>query len=292
MGQFTLLEFLLMSIPEEFLMAFFAWAILGKKDSTKFVSVVITGLITACAFGIIQILLYPYVNLAAVIQLLVFTLILYFTYRLIFAEAIIGALLTMVVLTMIQAVVTNIGFMITPYNFQDLSENIILKVVFFIPVFTIFCLVSLILYKYNIKLLNFKKKKTSAYYFNKVRYVVLQLILTFFIIIFNFGLYFFNKSVSVTNNDKVLIIMNLCIVVLFTVLIVRSAFKMGESIQQEEEQKREFDGREIVQNIDYMCKLMDLKKYEEVNNILNSMKSEVNMGLRDKISSNRGDSIK
>jgi len=50
---------------------------------------------------------------------------------------------------------------------------------------------------------------------------------------------------------------------------------MGEIIQKEEELKRKYDGREFIQNIDYMKTLIDEKQYDEVKKFLNSMKADI-----------------
>jgi len=43
---------------------------------------------------------------------------------------------------------------------------------------------------------------------------------------------------------------------------------MGEIIQKEEELKRKYDGREFIQNIDYMKTLVEEKQYEELKSSL------------------------
>lgn len=50
---------------------------------------------------------------------------------------------------------------------------------------------------------------------------------------------------------------------------------MGEIIQKEEELKRKYDGREFIQNIDYMKTLIDEKQYDEIKKFLNSMKDDI-----------------
>ncbi len=50
---------------------------------------------------------------------------------------------------------------------------------------------------------------------------------------------------------------------------------MGEIIQKEEELKRKYDGREFIQNIDYMKTLVEEKQYEEIKKFLDSMKADI-----------------
>ncbi|HEY9061640.1 MAG TPA: hypothetical protein VIO64_14195 [Pseudobacteroides sp.] len=288
MEQFSLINFLTMSIPEEFLLSFFVWTILGKKDTVKFRYVIFTTLITAMAFISVQFLTNWDLSLSAVLNLAIFAVIIFFTYKLSIFESVISALLSMVIYILIQSVTINIGMLIlNKSNGMDIVPYEI-RILLFIPVFIIHCLISLILFKNNIKILNFKKKKSSIYYLSRIRFIVLQLTFTFLIIFLNFRLYWNNKNLFSSSNDKILIIMNLVLIVFFTVLILISVFKLGKDIQLEEEQKRSFDGREFLQNIDYLCKLMENKDYVEAERMLESIKSDVNTGLLSNSGTNRG----
>lgn len=276
MEQFSLLNFLTMSIPEEFLLSFFIWTILGKKDTVKFINVIATTIITSIAFASISFICNSNTTLTAILNLIILTVTILFLYNLSFFEAIVAALLAFVVLTIIQAVITNIGLIVTNYSFSDIEKDNVLRLMLFIASFIIFSTITLTLFKLNVKVLNFKKKNINIYYLTRVRYVALQLLFTFLIIIFNFRIYWSNKKLFGSFSDKVLIAMSLAFVVIFTIVIVVNVFKMGKNIQKEEEQKRVYDNREVFQNIDYLCKLMESKDYEEVNNILISMKNDVN----------------
>jgi len=61
--------------------------------------------------------------------------------------------------------------------------------------------------------------------------------------------------------------------------LIRSVFKIGETIQKEEEVKRQMDGREFVQNIDYLCALIDEKQYGELKRVLQSIKKDIENGI-------------
>lgn len=282
MEQFSLIEFLTMSIPEEFLLSFFIWTILGKKDTVKFYNVITVALITSIAFASINFICNSNTTLTAILNLIILTVTIFFLYNSSFLEAIVAALLAFIVLTITQAVVTNIGLIVTNYSFNDIERDEFLKRMLFVASFLIFSIITLILFKLNLKVLNFKKKHISIYYLTRVRYVVLQLLFTFLIIIFNFRIYWSNKELFNSFSDKVLIAMNLAFVVIFTVVIVVNVFKMRRDIQKEEEQKRVYDNREVFQNIDYLCRLMEYEDYNEVKNILISMKNDVNSDMKAK----------
>lgn len=293
MEQFSLLEFLTMSIPEEFLFCFFVWTILGKKDTVKFRMVIFTTLITAIAFVGVQFFSNWDLALTGILNLSVFTVIIFFTYNLSVFESIISSLLAIVISTLIQFVIMNVGVLITDYKLNTMEQlPYKIRLLLFIPTFIFYCLLSLIIYKLNIKVLNFKSKKSSAYYLNRIRFIVLQLTFTFIIIIFNVRLYWNNKVLFDSFNDKVLVIMNLTLIAIFTILIVVSVFKLGKGIQLEEEQKRSFDGREFLQNIDYLCKLMEMKDYIEAEKMLEYIKKDISSGMLNNQGSNRDNSIK
>jgi len=293
MEQFSLVEFLTMSIPEEFLLCFFVWTILGKKDTVKFRMVLATTLITAIAFVGFQFFSNWELALTGILNLLVFTVIIFFTYKLSAFESIISSLLSMVISTLIQFVVMNVSVLITN-NKLNTIEGLPYKtrLLLFIPTFILYCLLSLIIYKLNIKVLNFKSKKTNAYYLNRIRFIVLQLTFTFIIILFNIRLYWNNKLLFNSFNDKVLVFMNLTLIAVFTILIVISVFRLGKGIQMEEEQKRSFDNREFLQNIDYLSKLMEMKDYLEAEKILEYIKNDISSGMLNNQGSNRENSIK
>jgi len=291
MEHFTLAEFLAISIPEEFFMALFAWAILGKKDSVRFLNVVAAGLVLAISFAIIYMTAYPNLTLVSLFQVSVFILIIFYFYNLNCLEAIVSALITAIVVAVTQSASVNIGLSLSGYTFDEYSVSIALKSLFIIPEYLVLGLSSFILCRKHIKILNFKKKSLSKSSSSKVRYLVLQLTFTFLVIIINYVMFAFHKIYIETLEDKALIILNFLIIIIFTILAVKGAFKMSESIQKEEELKRELDGREIIQNIDYLCKLMDMKEYSEVESILKSMKEEVDRDMVSKDDINRGNSI-
>ncbi len=293
MEQFSLINFLTMSIPEEFLLSFFAWTILGKKDTVKFRNVIFTALITAIAFVGVQFFSNWELTLTAILNLVIFTIIIFFTYNLSIFESIISALLSIVISGLIQFITINIGMLVINYKLSNM-EAIPYKtrIFLFVPFFITYCLLTLIIYKFNIKILNFKSKKSNAYYLSRIRFIVLQLTFTFIIIVFNLRLYWNNKTLLSSFNDIILVVMNLALIVLFTILIVISVFKLGRGIQLEEAQKRSFDSREFLQNIDYLCKLMEVKDYTEASKMLEYIKTDINSGMLKNTGSNRDNSIK
>ncbi|MFZ5986207.1 MAG: hypothetical protein ACOYWZ_03655, partial [Bacillota bacterium] len=53
----SVVSFLAVSVPEQFLMALFAWIILGKSETAKFRNVVFVGISAAVAFKALQVIL-------------------------------------------------------------------------------------------------------------------------------------------------------------------------------------------------------------------------------------------
>ncbi len=275
MGQFTLVEFFAASIPESLVIAVFAWLILGKKDYVKFYNVVIAGLISGASVAAIYVLLYPYTDVSVLLQIFTFALIILFVFKVNFVEAIVGSLFTTISVVIIQTAMISIGYFITGLNLRDIPNSLFLKLTYTYIEIIIVSIISLVMYKKNIKIFSFKPIKKGESYSSKIRYLVLQIIFAILIVINNSKIFYFNIGSFKTNMDKVLVFFNFFVIFTFTVLVINSALKMSQSIQREEEEKRKLDNKEIIQNIDYLCKLMDSKKYEEVDNILHSIKSDV-----------------
>ena len=84
MGLMTIIDFIVISIPEQFLMALFAWVLLGRTSKLR--NVFIVGLISAGIF------LYCQTNMPSVslpmIQALSFGLLIYLGYKLNILEAV------------------------------------------------------------------------------------------------------------------------------------------------------------------------------------------------------------
>jgi hypothetical protein len=275
MKQFTLIEFLAASIPESLVIAIFAWVILGKKDSVKFYNVIIAGLLSGASLAPIYVLLYPYTDVSVLLQIIAFALIILFVFRINFIEAIVGSLFSTISVTITQIVIISIGYFITGLNLKDIPNNLFLKFTYAYIEIAVVGIVSYIMYRKNIKIFSFKPVNKGESYSSKIRYLVLQITFAILIIINNSKIFYFNIASFKTNMDKVLLFFNFFVIFTFTVLVIMSALKMSQIIQKEEEEKRKLDNKEIIQNIDYLCKLMDLKRYEEVNNILKSIKNDV-----------------
>ena len=107
----------------------------------------------------------------------------------------------------------------------------------------------------------------------------LQLVILHFY--FSSYLYMFFKKIEYfcVTSDKALLLKSFFIMIVFTVVVVKSAFVMNNSIQREEGLKRKRDGREFIQNIDYWCTLIDTKEYGEVKKILQSIRRDIDSGI-------------
>lgn len=289
MDKFSLINFLGVSIPEQFMMVFFAWIVLGRTKKTGFHKVMFAGIAAAILFQGITFVFDSEVALKSIFQAVVLILIIYVFYKPSFIEATLGALLTTVIVGLIQWSVVYIEYFMIGMLYTDLKPNA-LKVLLSIPEYMIIGLVAGFLYTKGVKLFDFEKKKINMYFFNKISYMVLQMIFTFLIILTNYRMFMFEEGKLKTNVDKALLVINFIIIVVFSILIIKSAFKMSEKIQKEEQMKRLLDNKELVQNLEYLCKLMELKEYEEVHVILKSIKEEVDGGLINNISSERRNS--
>jgi hypothetical protein len=88
-----------------------------------------------------------------------------------------------------------------------------------------------------------------------------------------------NTGIFKSFSDKLIIVSSFIITIIFTALLIKSVFKIGETIQKEEKVKRQMDGRELIQNIEYLCALIDEKQYGELKRVLGSIKSDIESGM-------------
>ena len=289
MPDISLPSLLILSVPEEFMLALFAWVILNRRNTVGIINVVAAGLVAAVSFESVHILFYPNLALIAAIQVVAFVLILYFAYKTSLIEAVLGGLITIVVALVVQAAVVSVGLAITGYGSQNFETSLLAKFLALLPELVVIGISSFICYKKKVKVFDFKKKQDELYS-SKIRYLILQLTFTLLIIAINYKIFFVRIGI-LNSSDKILVAINFAVIVSFTVMVIKSAFEMGDSIQKDGELKRTLDGREIVQNIDYLCKLLESKEYNEVKNILESLKHEVDSGMINNNSNNRGATI-
>lgn len=278
MGFIDIIDFIVISLPEQFLMALFAWVLLGRTDRVNIRNVYFVGFISAGVFFITQEVSLPNISLP-LIQALSFALLIYFGYKLNILEAGLGCLVTLVFFTLVQG--TTIGLVSI---FADVSQGDIasaLSIRFFCSVaeFVIIGLILFFIYRKNINIYYLKENKLDESQKSRLGFLVLQLLFAFFILIVIYTMFITNSEVFKSLSDKLLIISSFIITIAFTVLLIRSVFKLGEIIQKEEEVKRRMDGIEFIQNIDYLCSLIDEKQYCELKRILKSIKSDIEDGM-------------
>ena len=271
-------EFLFVSLPEQFLMALFVWVILGRRESIRFRNVLVVGFSVAIMFFVTKELLDQN-YLATVPQVIAFLLIFYSCYRLNLFEAIIGSLITFVVFLAIQGTIVNIVGLFTGITEKEVISNFQVRVLVLTFYCSITALLTYFLYTNNISIYFLSNKKADKLQTGRMRFLTLQLTFALGVMSINYIIFLRNIEVFTTITDKVLLFSSVFVTIFFTIFLVRSVFKMGEIIQKEEEQKRQMDGREIIQNIEYLYTLIDEKKYDELEKILRSMKNDVNAGM-------------
>ncbi len=276
----SVILFFSISLPEQFLMSSFAWLILGKNEKVKLWKVWCVGVLAAIAFYIIRYLISD--SLFCVLpQFVIFTALIYVAYRLDFVETIIGSLVTLVIFGVAQGTIINTIFLITGLSGQEFDAYPYVTIPSAMVYFMVMFLTCYGFYKANINIHYLKQKTKDKLYISRIRFLILQLAFGYLNLFIIYTLFFNNINMSETTINKALVILCLVLNIVFSVILVRSVFKMGDIIKKEEELKRKYDGREIIQNINYICSLIDSKEYNEVKKFLESMKNDVD----DKIAS-------
>ncbi|MFZ5987823.1 MAG: hypothetical protein ACOYWZ_11950, partial [Bacillota bacterium] len=200
-------------------------------------------------------------------------------YKLNVIESIIGCLVTLVVFTAVQGTTVNTILLITSLTEKEFLGNEFMRVVLAIPYLIVVCGIIFFMYRSNINIYYLKHKKTDKPYVSRIRFLVLQLTFAFLNLIIIFTIFLKNMEIFRSITNKSLAVLSFIITISFTIIVVKAVFKMGEIIQKEEELKRRYDGREIIQNINYMCSLIDAKEYGELRKTLEYMKNDIDTGM-------------
>ncbi|OPZ91911.1 MAG: hypothetical protein BWY74_01812 [Firmicutes bacterium ADurb.Bin419] len=205
----------------------------------------------------------------ALIQAVGFAVLIFLGYKLSVLEAGLGCLVTIVFFTLVQGTTVGLAGVYTnaPRIYCFIAECIIISLILFF------------IYKKNINIYYLKENKLDKSQKSRLGFLVLQLLFAFFILLVIYTMFISNSEVFKSFTDKLLIVSSFIITIVFTVLLIRSVFKIGEIIQKEEEVKRRMDGIEIIQNLEYLCSLIDEKQYGELKRILKSIKNDIEAGM-------------
>lgn len=281
----SIIYFVAVSLPEQFLMALFAWLILGKHKTAKFHNVIIVGSSAAALFRISQIVIPALLvstervvmqsMLITAVQVIGFLALVFFIYRVNIIESIIGSLVMVVVFTVAQGTTIISLLLLFGWSKEEFDSSQAMTIACALVYFIIMILICYFIYKFDLNIRYLKIKSNDKPYTSRVKFLVLQLSFSYLNLLIIYNLFLNNIAIFETFANKVLTILCFLINIIFTVILVKSVFKMGEIIQKEEELKRKYDGREFIQNIDYMKTLIDEKQYDEVKKFLNSMKADI-----------------
>jgi len=271
-------DFLLTSVPEQFLMLMFIWIILGRKETVKFKRVIIAGISTAGIYFLIQQVLYWNPLLVSIPQFMFLVIIVYYCYRLSIVEAFVGCLITFVVYVTLQSTLINI-FGVLTLGTSNVKESIEFKYFFSIIYHSILLILNYIIFKIGINLQYLKLKKLDRSQIQRIRFLILNLVFALFFIVINFTIYFRNVDIFKTNTERILLLLSVISSGVFSIFLIRSMFSIGEIIQREEALKRQQDGREIMQNIDYLYTLIENEEYAELKMALKSIESDIDNGI-------------
>ncbi|MDQ2088203.1 hypothetical protein RBH29_17405 [Herbivorax sp. ANBcel31] len=274
----SLVDFIAISIPEQFMMALFVWVIVGKKETAPLKSVVLLGVISAVVFRVLAVPVSNYL-FSIIPQVLVFVALIYFIYKVNIVESIISCLVTMIIFVTVQGFLFNVVSGITGVTDDKLVESSFGLILFAVQYFVIIGAIVYIIYRLDINIRYLGKKDVNKFYVSRVRFLILQLAFSFLHLILIYTIVVNNIEFLKNTENIVLVAVSVVVTVIFTLLVIKSVFKMGKLIQSEEEQKRQYDGIEIIQNINYLHSLVENRKYLELKSALESMKDDIDNGM-------------
>jgi len=278
MGFTDIIDFFAFSLPEQLLMAMFAWVLLGRKEVIRGRNVIFVGFATAIIFYFAKYVEFQDV-LISLLQLLCFAGLIYFGYKLNILEAALGCLVTLVSFTLSQGVVIVLFRVFMNVSQEEIFNSSPIRTVSFISEFLIVSGIILFMYKKDVNIYFLRTTKLDKSQKSRLGVLVLQLAFGLFILIFIYTMFIVNNDVFESLKDRVLIITSFVVTIIFTMLLIRSVFKTGDTIKKEEAVKRQMDGREFVQNIEYLCALIDEEQYGELKRVLLGIKNDVETGI-------------
>lgn len=278
MGFMDIIDFFAFSVPEQFLMALFAWMLLGRKEIVRVRNVFVVGFATALIFYFAKVIPYQDV-FVSLLQLLCFAVLIYFGYKLSMLEAALGCLVTLVSFTLAQGIMVVLLRVFMNVSQYEIFNNTPIRTICFISEFLVIIAILVFMYKKDINIHYLRKTKLDKSQKSRLGVLVLQLAFGLFILILIYTMFIVNNDIFGSLKDRALIFTSFVITIIFTMLLIRSVFKIGETIQKEEEVKRQMDGREFVQNIEYLCALIDEKQYGELKRVLQGIKKDIETGI-------------
>lgn len=287
MGYKDIIDFLAISVPEQFLMAVFVWVLLGRKDRVQFRNVIFVGTCAAGIFYFAQHLAFPNILISS-IQLFGFACLIYFWYKLNILEAAIGCLVTLVFFTLVQGSTLGLLRIFTNVSQDEILNSLLLRFKIIVIEIIIISITLVFMYRRNINIYYLKENRLDKSQKSRIIFLISQLAFALFILLVIYTMFVNNTEIIKSFTDRLLIISSFIITIVFTILVIISVFKIGEMIQKEEEVKRRMDGWEFIQNIEYLCALIDEKNYGELKRVLESIKKDIEEGIiNEKKGSNR-----
>jgi len=273
------------SLPEQFLMALFTWLILGKPKIAKFYNVLVMAVSAAAVFWTSQVFIPNLFGstdriviqniFVSAIQVISFLVLMLLIYRVNIVEAVVGSLVMVIVFTVAQATIAISLMLLFGWTREEFDSSQTVTVATALVYFAVMILICYFIYKFDLNIRYLMDRQKDKPYTSRVKFLVLQLSFSCMNLFIVYSLFLNNITIFETFSNKVLTILCFLVNIIFTVILVKSVFKMGEIIQKEEELKRKYDGREFIQNIDYMKTLVEEKQYEEIKKFLDSMKADI-----------------
>jgi len=273
------------SLPEQFLMALFTWLILGKPKIAKFYNVLVMAVSAAAVFWTSQVFIPNLFGstdriviqniFVSAIQVISFLVLMLLIYRVNIVEAVVGSLVMVIVFTVAQATIAISLMLLFGWTREEFDSSQTVTVATALVYFAVMILICYFIYKFDLNIRYLMDRQKDKPYTSRVKFLVLQLSFSCMNLFIVYSLFLNNITIFETFSNKVLTILCFLVNIIFTVILVKRVFKMGEIIQKEEELKRKYDGREFIQNIDYMKTLVEEKQYEEIKKFLDSMKADI-----------------
>lgn len=154
MEPLSLTVIILISLPEAMLLGTLGLALIGIRPTLR--QIILIGLVEAVLSGFIRLLPFPF-GVHTILQFITFSLVIYFIMRIQYRTSFLVVLLSFTIYGIVEGISASFLFAITGISFNDVFNNHLLRLMFFMPEAALMILIILALWRFEEKLLRYKE---------------------------------------------------------------------------------------------------------------------------------------
>ncbi|UWV46961.1 hypothetical protein N1236_00135 [Acetivibrio thermocellus] len=276
MENMSLLQFILVSFSEQVIFIFLGTLSIGKYHYFKIHSNYYRILSTASLVTVISYILREKLGLLSEAPLLVLfadIILMIFIMRFNFYEAITSSVLGFSLIMLVEIPFSVIITLLLGINgAEELYQNAVNFAIFVLSTRLLQIVLAFLFYRFKFKVVNMENAniRTKVYYIQLIVYLISLCTIGFLTFLMTRMLIF--EKTAITSSQNVYLLRINIFISLFVTIILTLAVK---NIHEFYKNKNTLNNNEIVQNIEYIYRLIDEQKINEAKNALISLKSHI-----------------